>query len=246
MKSFYVIENSGNVGETMEKEIPLSLIDLPDFDLRFYRDQDFFQLFCKDIEKSGIHVKPIVRKHNNRYEVIDGVNRIKCVKKLKWETVICDVQDIPDETESLIMGLKLNLFRNPHDRMGVCNVCSRLHELGMKQIEIAKRFRFSKGYISKLVKISKKLDPYHKLELAKGRINIAQAYTYVKTTRNPDLMAKLERNGKIEFKCDVCNSSVPFHGRELVQLCHECKRKLQALIRKEQEKYDPDKSQERL
>lgn len=229
----------------MERDISLSLIDLPDFDLRYYRDAHFFELFCKDIQKSGIHINPVVRKHNNRYQVVDGVNRIKCAKKLKWEKVTCDVLDGSD-TEMLILGLKLNLLRTSHDRTGVANVCNRLHKLGMKQIEIAEKFKFSKGHVSKLIKISEKLDGFHKLELAKGRITINQAYAFVKQTRDPDLMAKLEKKGGIEYRCDVCNSIVSYLSLERIELCHGCLSKLQALLRKEQEQYDPDKSQKRL
>jgi len=225
----------------MEKEISIDLIDLPSYDLRFYRSSEFFELLCSDISKEGILVKPIVTPVNGRFQVIDGVNRVKCAQKLGWKTVTCAILAIDENLDKLILGLKTNLFRKTHDIMGIVNVFSYLRDNGMKQKEISKRFNVSKSYVSKLLSLTR-LSSNDKLRLAKGQITVPHAYQMVKRKRNPELMEKLG----IKYRCDTCNSQVSFHERELVSLCSSCRSKLEKMLRRERKKSLVDLEQTEL
>jgi len=216
----------------MEKEVLLDLIDVSPFDVRFYRSMTFFKTLCEDIEKEGVLVKPIVQElPNGRYRVLDGVTRVLALRKLGRKTVVTDVVPAnPDERESLIQSLKVNLRRASQDPVGVSESFQRLIALGMTQKQIAQRFGFSKGHVSKLVSIAN-LSTAQKLDLAHGRMSIPQAYALVKTRRNPDLMREL----KIKQKCTVCNSACDYGEIELLQLCGECRSILTRALEHERE-----------
>jgi ParB-like chromosome segregation protein Spo0J len=215
----------------MGTEISLDLIDLPEFDVRYYRSTAFFKRFCEDIQKEGVLVKPILQQlPNGRYRVLDGVTRILALRKLGKKLVTSDVISEIDERTTLIQSLKINLNRSSQDPVGVSEMFKRLTTLGMKQKEIAQRFGFTKGHVSKLIAISK-LSSSQKFDLANGRMNISTAYNLVKTKRDPDLMREL----KIKQKCTVCYSSCDYGEIELVQLCGECRRKLALVLEHETE-----------
>ena len=223
-------------------EISIDLIDFPSFDVRYFRDPAFLRLLCSDIAREGMLVKPILRsKSNGRFEVIDGINRLSCAKRLGWKSVSCDVVESRDDAESIILGLKINMRRRSHDVVGICESFKRLRELGMKQVEIAKRFGFTKGHVSKLLALTK-LSPEDKLRLSKNQLSIPQAYSIVKKRRDPELMEHL----KIQYACELCHGKVSFGSIELLQICSECKRKLTELLAKEQLKRKHDKAQTEL
>jgi len=203
----------------MGTEISLDLIDLPEFDVRYYRSTAFFKRFCQDIEKEGVLVKPILQQlPNGRYRVLDGVTRILALRKLGKKSVVSDVISEIDERTTLIQSLKINLNRSSQDPVGVSEMFKRLTTLGMKQKEIAQRFGFTKGHVSKLIAISK-LSSSQKFDLANGRMNISTAYNLVKTKRDSDLMREL----KIKQKCTICNSACDYGEIELIQLCSGCR-----------------------
>lgn len=217
----------------MEKEVPLDLIDVSPFDVRFYRSMTFFKTLCDDVQKEGVLVKPILQElPNGRYRVLDGVTRILALRKLGKKSVVTDVVPAnPDERETLIQSLKVNLRRASQDPVGVSEVFKRLTALGMKQKEIGRRFGFSKGHVSKLISITN-LSTAQKLDLAKGKMSIPQAYNLVKTRRNPDLMRELN----IKQKCSMCDSACDYGQIELLQLCSECRGKLARALEQESEK----------
>jgi len=226
----------------MEKEIPLAQIIFPKFDLRYYRSKEFLKYLCADISKEGMLIPPLVTQIDDmHYQIIDGQNRLRCAQKLKWETVKCQVVTIESDTDKVILGLKTNTMRKTHDIMGVINVFSYLKEKGMKQKDIAKRFNMSKGYVSQLLKINN-LPTRQKLELAKGKLTLTQAYLMVRQRRNPDLMEKLS----IEYRCEACRSKVSFRERELIALCSECRSKLDKVLRQESEKLEHEREQTEL
>jgi ParB/RepB/Spo0J family partition protein len=210
-------------------EISLELIDIPDFDVRYYRSTEFFKSLCEDIAREGILVCPIVQKlSTGRYLVVDGVTRILCARKLGWRTIVTHIIDPSDELETLVKSLKINLKRASQDPVGVSEAFNRLRSFGMTQKQIAQRFGFSKSYVSKLLALTR-LSTSQKLDLAHGRMTIPQAYDLAKTRRNPDLMREL----KIRQKCSVCASACDYGQIELVQLCSECRGKLARVLEQE-------------
>lgn len=227
----------------MEKEIPLSQIVLPTQELRFYRSPEFLRLLTNDIRKEGMLVLPIVTPiSENQYELLDGVNRIKCAQKLKWETVKCTVlSEGKTDIDKVIYGLKVNIFRKSHDVMGIVRVFSYLKSKGMKQKDIAQRFGMSKGYVSQIISLTK-LPIDKKNQVAKGQISLRDAYLIVRQRRDPSLMEKLN----IQYKCDVCKSKVSFSERELVALCSECRSKLEKSLRQERDRQSHEREQKEL
>jgi len=210
------------------EEIAISLIDEPSKDLRAWRDPSFAEALRKDIEKEGILVYPIVRrKHDGRYELIDGVSRIRELKKLGKERVACDVREV-DDKDALIIGLKVGMKRLSQDPMGLAKSFKRLRDdYEMRLIDIANRFGFSRGYVSKLLALNK-LAPSDQEALAKGKINIEYAYRMVSRKIGSKSKEWLEQS---ESKCDACHSEKPFYELETMRLCGNCKALLMRLMR---------------
>ena len=187
-------------------------------------------------------VPPIVeRGDNNRFKLIDGVNRVHCAKKLGWTTIRVSIFNSSNEIDRVLIGLKVNINRSSHDPMGFARAILHLKKLGLKQKDIAQRLGFTKGHISKLMSLNK-LEPQDKLALAKGQLTIPQAYRLVRKPRDREL---LERLG-VQGKCDFCHSKVDFRNRELCQICVDCSGKLASLLLSERKKRDREDSQRAL
>jgi ParB family chromosome partitioning protein len=209
------------------EEIPISLIEEPSKDLRAFRDPSFAEALRKDIEKEGILVYPIVRRMpNGRYQLIDGVTRIRELKRLGKDKVTCDVRECNDK-EALIMGLKVGLKRLSQDPMGLAKSFKRLkddHKMRLK--DIADRFGFSRGYVSKLMALNK-LTPEDQKALAQGKLNIEYAYRLVSRKLSSKTKELLEQS---ESECEACHSKKPFYQVETLRLCGSCKALLMRLI----------------
>lgn len=227
--------------------IPISLIDEPSKDLRAWRDPAFADALRKDIEKEGLLVAPIVRlKSNGRYELIDGVTRLRQLRKLGKDKVACDLREC-DDKEALIIGLKVGMKRISQDPMGLAKSFKRLkEEHGMRVRDIADRFGFSKGYVSKLLSLNK-LTPSDQEALAKGKINIEYAYRMVSRKLGSKSEEWLEKS---ESKCDACGSEKPFYELETMRLCGNCKALLMRLIgeqeREAEKRKETEKAHKRL
>jgi len=228
------------------EELPISLIDEPSKDLRAWRDPAFAEALRKDIVREGILVNPIVRrKANGRYEIIDGITRLRQLRKLGKDKVACDVREY-DDKEALIVGLKVGMKRLSQDPMGLARALKRLKDdYGMRAKDIADRFGFSKGYVSKLLALNK-LTPTDQEALAKGKINIEYAYRLV----SRKLGSKAEWMEQSESKCEACHSEKPFYQLETLRLCGSCKALLMRLIgeqeREAEKRKEIEKAHKRL
>jgi ParB/RepB/Spo0J family partition protein len=213
------------------EEIPISLIDEPSKDLRAWRDPSFAEALRKDIDKEGLLVYPIVRlTPNGRYELIDGVTRIRELKKLGKDKVICDVREC-DDKESLIIGLKVGMKRLSQDPMGLAKSFKRLRDdYGMRLRDIADRFGWSRGYVSKLLALNK-LAPSDREALAKGKINIEYAYRMVSRKLGSKSKEWLEQS---ESECEACGIKKRFYELENMRLCGNCKALLMKLIHEQE------------
>ena len=208
------------------EEISISLIDEPSKDLRAWRDPAFADALRKDIEKEGILTYPIVRrKPKGRFELIDGITRLRQLRKLGKDKATCDVREY-DDKEALIIGLKVGMKRLSQDPMGLARSFKRLKDdYGMRVKEIAERFGFSKGYVSKLLALNK-LIPTDQEALAKGKMNIEYAYRLV----SRKIGSRAEELEQTESKCEACHSEKPFYHLETLRLCGSCKALLMRLI----------------
>jgi ParB/RepB/Spo0J family partition protein len=222
----------------MEKELPLSSLVFPPQDLRFYRSREFIFLLANDIKANGLKVPPIVTHQNGFYLILDGVNRVKAVKLLKWKSIRCDIVSNLSDPDKIILGLSVNYFRSSHDPMGFVSAFDRLRKMGLKQKDIAKRFQMSKGHVSKLLSLTK-LSPEDQLKLAKNEISIEEAYFRVKKPRDPDLMEKLN----IKYECSGCHRKTDFSQIIEARLCLDCEAKLKDLIKKERERLKRERGQ---
>ena len=80
----------------------------------------------RNILRSGKYPALIVRKMGNgRYRIVDGAHRYLILKELKYIDVRCDVWDLDDKQETLLLTT-LNRVRGTDDTMKRARL---LHEL---------------------------------------------------------------------------------------------------------------------
>jgi ParB/RepB/Spo0J family partition protein len=209
------------------EEIPIGLIDEPTKDLRAWRDPSFADALRKDIEKEGLLTYPIVRrKAKGRFELMDGITRIRQLKKLGKDKVFCDVREC-DDKDALIVGLKVGMKRLSQDPMGLAKSFKRLKDdYEMRLRDIADRFGFSRGYVSKLLALNR-LAPSDQEALAKGKMNIEYAYRSISRKLGSKSKEWLEQS---ESECEACGSKKRFYDLETMRVCGNCKALLMGLI----------------
>jgi len=208
-------------------KIPLDLIDEPSRDLRFYRDKAFSEILKRDLEvEGGLIIVPIVRPKNARYELIDGVERIRQLRRLGKRSVLCEVVEGVSDLDALVMGLKANIKRRSHDAMGVARVIRTMHErFNLRYSDIALRLGFSKGHVSKLMSLNW-LAPKYQEMIAKGELSIAEGYQMASGRPFVDV----EEFSRRKAKCEFCGVNYDSHEIELVRLCYRCRHDLTHLM----------------
>ncbi len=106
------------------KEIPLSLVDISDYNTRkelgFGEDDSSLQDLARSIEKQGL-LSPITvfEKPEGRFGAIAGQRRLMACRRLGWNTISAVVRFGVDESDAKALSLVENVHRadmNPHDK----------------------------------------------------------------------------------------------------------------------------------
>lgn len=187
-------------------------------DLRAYRDESFEDILTRDIESEGQVVPILVRNlGNGRFEALD-LTRFRIVRSLGYDRVECRVLHC-GEKEGIIIALKMNLLRKSHDAMGVAKTLKLLRDkYKMRVIDLAVAFHFSKGHVSKLLKLNK-LSLEDQDALARGELTIEQGYARVLGKIVP-LPERVERGTRA---CGCCGQHKPFEEVETTAMCRSCR-----------------------
>lgn len=195
-------------------------------DLRAYRDDAFEDVLKRDLEMEGQVIPILVRELNNgRYEALD-LTRFRLLKQLGYKQVDCKILRI-SEQQAIITSLKMNLLRKSHDAMGVARTLKLLHDKHkMRVVDLALAFHFSKGHVSKLLKLNK-LSLEDQDRLAHGELTIGQAYALVRGKPIPERIKR-----ETSRKCRFCLRELPFEEIELTVMCRECRALLALALEK--------------
>lgn len=220
--------------------VPVDMIDEPEQDLRGYRGSAFSDVLRKDLEIEGLLAPVIVRSlQNGRFQLVDGKSRLDQLRLLGETRIDAVVLFDCSDQDALIYGLKLNVKRKAHDPMGLARCFRVLHDrFKMRVVDIAVRFGFSKGHVSKLLKLNK-LAPELQTALSTGEITIQQAY---------DSLV----HGSLDFDrknrscvCEGCGAEVDISEVEDVRLCYRCRATLVDMARKRREQLERLASEQR-
>lgn len=187
-------------------------------DLRAYRDESFEEILRRDIEANGQVIPILVRAlANGHFEALD-LTRFRIVRELGYERVDCKILRI-SEKDAIITSLKMNLLRKSHDVLGVVKTLTLLRDkYKMRVIDLAVAFHFSKGHVSKLLKLNK-LSLEDQDALARGELTIEQGYARVlgKITPLPECVERGTR------ACGCCGQHKPFEEVETTAMCRSCR-----------------------
>lgn len=114
MKSSVIGQYTGN---SANKQIPISEIQLPDSQPRRYFDEEKLQSLTKSIKEHGILEPLLVRPNDGKYELIAGERRLRASKQAELTEVPVIILDL-DDTQTAQIRLIENLQRedlNPLD-----------------------------------------------------------------------------------------------------------------------------------
>jgi ParB family chromosome partitioning protein len=136
-----------------------------------------FEELKTSIEKNGFIGSLLVRKiGDNIYEIIDGNHRLKALKELVIDSVMCTVKDIPQEE-----AVYLSMVMNSHiiDTKPVEYAKHLLKALEIEKVtakEIASRLAMSEEWLRKILSISKLDDFFIENLINEGKICLKNAY----------------------------------------------------------------------
>lgn len=224
-------------GASTFREIDIDLLDEPVTDLRFYRSSAFEDVLLADLRREGAVIPVIVRKKPNsdRFVIIDGVTRARNARLLGKRLVLCQIVDV-DAATSIILGLKMNIYRKRQDSVGLGRAFKTLHdEHKMKYKDLAKRFDFSRSWVSKLVALNS-LPVEYQRAVSRGDISVEDGASIVAGDRH--VLEHIDERRKVS--CESCSRS--FDASEVTswRLCRECQRDLKNIQEERQHRLKAD------
>lgn len=103
-----------------------------------YSDEDYQEL-KESIKVNGIYEPILVREiEDNKYEIINGHNRVKCAKELGIQKVTAIIKNCPDDTKANFMLLEMTLKQRKN--IPLCEK-GRAYKL---QLELLKKMKLKK------------------------------------------------------------------------------------------------------
>ena len=131
----------------MEKEIEISLIDIPAILMRDEEDDEGIPELAQDIVANKLINAINVRPKNGRYELVAGRRRIKAHIYLGRETIRAAVQDLTDEQAFAVMASE-NFLRKDLDPIEEAVFCAKLLESDKLKVEdVARIVRQSTDWV---------------------------------------------------------------------------------------------------
>jgi len=225
--------------------IDLKLINVPSFDVRFHRSESFISRLAEDIELESFPTPIIVRRLGSRFDPIDGYTRVLAYRKLGRSNIPAIIVSLEDDVEACWKRLKLGINHHDIDAMGVANALLWLRKKGVRQKDIASRMKWSKGYVSKLVKIARRLPDVDRVRLSKGEITIAQAYSFVSGEPYSPALDE-EKSFTRKLKCEICGEEKEEQAVSRLKVCWDCQSFLLRSVRKRAKQTQLDEAQKKL
>lgn len=153
------------------QEIPIKNIVPNRYQPRKIWDESKLEDLANSIKEKGVVQPIIVQKRNNGYEIIAGERRWRAVKRLKQETILALVKDIP-ETELLEIALIENIQRENLNPLEEAEAYQQLID----------KYRYTQEKLSKTV--------------GKNRSSVAN---YLRLLKLPETVKKLISEGLISM-----------------------------------------------
>lgn len=139
-----------------QKEIQVNLIDKNPFQSRSNFNDDSIRELARTIERIGLLNPPLVRpcsESAGRFQLVHGERRLKAVKLLGWESVLCVVRELDDE-EMIKINLIENLQRENLNPMEEAQGFQELRDkCGLRVTDIAEMIGKSRPFVSNSLRL---------------------------------------------------------------------------------------------
>ncbi|MGI8744525.1 MAG: ParB/RepB/Spo0J family partition protein [Bryobacteraceae bacterium] len=170
-------------------KLPIALIDPNPFQPRSVFDPSKLHELADSISVNGIIQPLIVRRKNDRYELIAGERRLRAAQEAGLEVVPVVIQDYADD-QMLELALIENIQREDLNPIETAQALHRLvSERNLSHEEIGRRTGKDRTTISNLLRLLK-LPPEVQLLLAERRLSMGHARAILGLT-SPDEQREL-------------------------------------------------------
>lgn len=164
-----------NINKTI-LEIDVDEIEARDDQPRKSFDDESIDDLAKSIEKYGLLNPIVVRKKNDKYEIVAGERRYRAIKNLGLKTIDAIIKDY-EEKDVEVLSLIENIQREDLKVLEEANAYKKLSsQYNLTQEEIAKTMGKSRSYIANTMRLLNLYD-VEKRALDKGQISPSQART---------------------------------------------------------------------
>lgn len=139
-------------------------------------DDETIDDLAKSIEKYGLLNPIVVRKKNDKYEIVAGERRYRAIKNLGLKAIDAIIKDY-EEKDVEVLSLIENIQREDLKVLEEANAYKKLSsQYNLTQEEIAKTMGKSRSYIANTMRLLNLYD-VEKRALDKGQISPSQART---------------------------------------------------------------------
>ncbi|MGQ9705737.1 MAG: ParB/RepB/Spo0J family partition protein [bacterium] len=178
------------------REDELILIDVDRIEPNPYQPRTKFpeegiRELASSIEERGLLQPIIVRRIDDRFQLVVGERRLKAVKFLGWKRINCVIKNV-EERDLLQIALIENIQRDDINPMEIARAFKRLSdEFGLTQEEIARAVGKDRATIANTMRLLKL--PVSVQEMVEeGKISISQAKELL-SFEDVDLLIKVAR-----------------------------------------------------
>jgi ParB family chromosome partitioning protein len=143
------------VGEPAAAQVPLELLDPNPFQPRQTLNAKALEELANSIRESGIIQPILVRRRDERYQIIAGERRFRAAQKLGLKTLPVTIRDVRDE-ELLELALVENIQREELSALEEAQAYQRLQaEFGLTQEEVAKKVGRERSSVANTLRLLK-------------------------------------------------------------------------------------------
>jgi ParB/RepB/Spo0J family partition protein len=144
----------------------------------------------ESISSSGIQFRPVVRQlPDYRYELVDGLHRMKCWKELGHSDIEVDVETLTDE-QAAIKHIVANHQRGESDPVGLSKVILKLKEQGKSAEDIGRLIGYSAGTVRQYATLAS-LPEAFQAAITEGKLKMVHVKEAFRLEDTNDVLAAL-------------------------------------------------------
>ena len=186
----------------------------PKFDVRSEYDRQHVENLAKTIMQKGLIQPIVVRKVNDKYEVIAGVHRVLAYECLQRDEIPAIVLDDVNDIDAIILRTIENVHRKSLNPFEIARVAKELHDnYGMSYDDIAELLAINRSTLYGFLDMNEYLTEEEKKKVLKGEIKRREAIAMARERK--EVEAELE-------PCAICGNLTKKEHLMLVKICPSC------------------------